>query len=64
MKSKVLEQDHNDLIQLNRSLSPEERLEAFYYHSLLLNQFVLTRKTAHKHYDEDNGPGSVRFTSS
>ena len=44
MKSKIIEQDHDDLIELNRALSPEERIEAFYQHSQLLVQLSLTRK--------------------
>jgi hypothetical protein len=45
MKSKILEQDHNELIKLNRQLSGEERLMAFYRHSQLLTQLSLCRKS-------------------
>ena len=43
MKSTILEQDHKALIELNRSLSPEERLLAFFHHSQLLTQLSLAR---------------------
>ena len=43
MKSAILEQDHEALIKLNRSLSPEERLLAFFHHSQLLCQLSLAR---------------------
>ncbi len=33
-----------DLIELNRSLSPEERLVAFYNHSMLLTQLASVGK--------------------
>lgn len=45
MKSTILQQDHHDLIKLNRQLSPEERLMAFYHHSQLLCQLSLVKKT-------------------
>jgi hypothetical protein len=48
MESKILQQDRNDLIQLNRTLSPEQRLEAFYQHSQLLSQLSLVGKTGKK----------------
>ncbi len=48
MKSRILQQDHHDLIKLNQSLSPEERLVAFYYHSQLLSQLSLIRKVERK----------------
>lgn len=48
MISKILQQDHNDLIRLNQSLSPEERLVAFYHHSKLLSQLSLVRKVEKK----------------
>ena len=48
MKSRILEQDRDDLVRLNRALSPQERLEAFYHHSQLLNQLSLIRKTGKK----------------
>jgi len=41
MKSKILEQGRNELIKLNRQLSGEERLMAFYRHSQLLTQLSL-----------------------
>ncbi len=44
MNSRILQQDHQDLIRLNRSLSPQERLKAFYEHSRLLGQLSLVRK--------------------
>lgn len=44
MKSKILQKDHEDLIKLIQSLSPEKRLEAFYRHSQLLIQLSLARK--------------------
>ena len=44
MKSAILEQDHQDLVKLNRSLSPEERLLAFYHHSYLLIHLYLAGK--------------------
>lgn len=40
----ILQQDHDDLIKLNRSLAPEERLVAFYHHCQLLSQLSLARK--------------------
>ncbi|GEM_PF-6170406 len=68
MKSRILEQDRNDLIALNRILSPQERLEAFYHHSQLLSQLSLVRKASKKKAInssfENNGSGSIRLTSS
>ncbi len=52
MKSAILQQDRDDLIKLNRSLSPEERLVAFYHHSQLLIQLSLVGKAKRK--QEDN----------
>ena len=43
MNSPILKQDHDALIKLNRSLSPEERLMAFFNHSQLLTQLSLAR---------------------
>ena len=43
MKSKILEKDREALIKLNRSMSPEERLMAFFHHSQLLAQLSLAR---------------------
>ena len=43
MNSLILKQDHDALIKLNRSLSPEERLLAFFHHSYLLTQLSLAR---------------------
>ena len=48
MKSKILEQDHNELIKLNRQLSGEEKLMAFYRHSQLLTQLSLCHKSDRK----------------
>lgn len=48
MKSSILQEDHNDLIRLNRALSPEERLVAFYHHSYFLKQLSLVRKAGKK----------------
>ena len=48
MKSAILQKDHNDLLKLNHSLSPEERLVAFYHHSQLLSQLSLARKKGEK----------------
>ena len=48
MNSRILQQDRKDLIQLNRALSPQERLEAFYHHSSLLSQLSLARKAGQK----------------
>ncbi len=45
MKSKILEQGRNELIKLNRQLSGEERLMAFYRHSQLLTQLSLCHKS-------------------
>lgn len=44
MQSRILQQDHQDLIKLNQSLSPEERLIAFYHHSFLMAQLALAGK--------------------
>jgi hypothetical protein len=44
MRSAIIQQDHHDLISLNRSFSPEERLVAFYHHSFLVSQFSAMRK--------------------
>lgn len=38
MKSKVLQQDHEDIIALHRAMKPEERLIAFFNHSKLIQQ--------------------------
>ena len=51
MKSTIIQKDHEDLIKLNRSLSPEERLMAFYRHSQLLIQLSLERKVDNKKKD-------------
>ena len=48
MDSRILQQDRKDLIQLNRALSPQERLEAFYHHSRLLSQLSLARGAGKK----------------
>lgn len=53
MKSPILQQDHDDLIKLNQSLSPEERLVAFFHHSRLLSQLSLVRKVK-KNQDIDS----------
>ena len=45
MKSKILEQDHHELARINRQLSGEERLMAFYRHSELLIQLSLCNKS-------------------
>ena len=44
MKSRILEQDHEDLLKINRALSPEERIKAFYHHSQLLTYLFLAGK--------------------
>jgi hypothetical protein len=44
MESLILQQDRKDLIKINRSLSPEQRLEAFFHHSQLVIQLSLTNK--------------------
>jgi len=45
MESMILQQDYNELINLNRQLSPEERLMAFYHHSSFYADYrYLTRK--------------------
>ena len=38
MKSKILAEDHQDLIKLSQAMTPEERLLAFYNHSRLVHQ--------------------------
>ena len=44
VKSKLIEKSREALIELNRSLSPEERMEAFYNHSQLLAQLFAAGK--------------------
>lgn len=41
MHSKILQQDQDDLIRISKSMTPEERLEAFYNHSQLMTQVYL-----------------------
>jgi hypothetical protein len=36
MKSKLMQQDHDALIKMHKSMTPEERLMAFYHHSRLM----------------------------
>ena len=38
MESKVLQQDHQDLVTLCKGMTPEERLVAFFNHSRLVNE--------------------------
>ena len=52
VKSKILLQDHQDLVKLNQSLSPEARLVAFYHHSRLLCLLSLAGK------EKNQGQGS------
>jgi hypothetical protein len=51
----ILQQDHNALIKLNRELSGEERLMAFFHHSQLLCQLSLVKKA-------DKSQGADRLT--
>ena len=39
MKSKILQKDHEDMIELYRKMKPEERLMAYFHHSQLVQQF-------------------------
>ena len=38
MKSKIIQQDHDHLVELNKQMKPEERLLAFYEHSKLMSE--------------------------
>jgi len=44
MESLILQQDRKDLIRINKSLTPEQRLVAFFHHSQLLIQLSLSNK--------------------
>jgi len=48
MESLILQQGRKDLIRISRSLSPEQRLEAFFRHSQLLIQLSLANKSNKK----------------
>lgn len=48
VESLILQQDRKDLIRINKSLSPEQRLEAFFHHSQLLSQLSLANKANKK----------------
>jgi len=48
MESLILQQDRRDLIKINKSLSPEQRLEAFFHHSQLVIQLSLANETNKK----------------
>ena len=36
--SAIVQKDHDDLVELHRRMTPEERLAAFFYHSQLIQQ--------------------------
>lgn len=60
MKSNVLQKDRIALIKLNQALSPQERLSAFYQHSLLLSLLASARKEGPK----KDVPSAIRVTPS
>jgi len=55
MYSKLIKQDQQALLEINKAMSPQERLMAFYYHSRLMSKLALSvpkrrksAKTSHR----------------
>lgn len=48
MKSNILKQGYEALIKINKAITPQERLTAFYQHSRLMNQLARAGEKARK----------------
>ena len=49
MKSKIIQQDHDDLVRLSKSMTPQERLVAFFNHLRLMAEVHQKGLDSRKH---------------